>query len=375
MGDRTRRWAGVVTGFAALIMIAYFGLQDMEEATSLEDILGLIAVISPSLVGAYLVWRLPRNAVGWALAGFGFSFTLGLVGEMDSASGSLGGLGAWLSSWLIAANTVLILVVLPLRFPDGKIPSSSYRWVTPTAVVGLLLVVVANTLRDLTTGPTTILGVMASFGVALLGVGVAGAVTACVSRFRHSKGVERQQMKVFAAALGLAIFVMALGLAATGIAVEAVSNALFATSVLVLVGSIALAVLRYRLYDFDRIISRTVSYALLVLILGSIYVLGAVWLPTRLVGQDSPLFVAASTLAVAALFTPIRRVVMRWVDRRFNRSSYDAERVTEAFSARLRNQVDANRLAADWVDVVGGTVEPSVIGIWLRNEQATSEAP
>jgi hypothetical protein len=358
-------------GLAALSMFIYLGLQDVESANFVEDLLGLLAFASPAIVGAYLVWRLPENTVGWALAGFGLTFTLGVVGGTISGTANpLAPWGAWLSEWMWAAGTLLILVVLPLRFPDGKLPSSKFKWVTPTATVGLALVVFGNTLRDLLTFPVAIFGITASIGVVLLGAGVAGAVAACVGRFRRAKGVERQQMKVFAAAVGFAVLVTVLAVATTGMGNEAMTNAIFASAVLVLVGSIAMAVLRYRLYDFDRLVSRTVSYTLLVLILGSVYVLGAVWLPTRLVGQESSLFVAASTLAVAALFTPIRRVVMRWVDRRFNRSSYDAELVAEAFAARLRDQVDADRLAADWAGVVNQALEPSVVSVWLRSDSS-----
>jgi hypothetical protein len=356
-------------GLAALSMLIYVGYQDVDGSILMEDILGVLAFASPAIVGAYLVWRLPGNTVGWALAGFGVTFALGVSGETLSGTGnSLAPLGDWLADWMWAASTFLILVVLPLRFPDGKLPFSSFRWVTPTATFGLVLVVLGNTMRELLSLRMAVFGITASIGVVLLGAGVAGAVIACVSRFRRSKGVERQQMKVFAAALAFSVLVTAAGIAITGMGNEVVGNTVFAASVLVLVASIAVAVLRYRLYEFDRIISRTVTYALLVVILGSVYVTGAVWLPTRLVGQESPLFVAASTLAVAALFTPIRRVVMGWVDRRFNRSSYDAGLVADAFSARLRDQVDANRLAADWADVVGGTLEPSVVGIWVRDD-------
>jgi hypothetical protein len=197
---------------------------------------------------------------------------------------------------------------------------------------------------------------------------VGGAVTACVSRFRRSVGMEHQQMKVFVAALIVSVAGMGLNLVFYEIGDETVANAIFAVFVLVLVGSIAMAVLRYRLYEFDRLIRRTVTYAFLVLILGSIYVMGAVWLPTRLVGQESPFFVAASTLAVAALFTPIRRVVMRWVDRRFNRSAYDAQGIADGFTARTRDRVDADLLAADWADVVTEALEPSLVGVWVRSD-------
>jgi hypothetical protein len=173
-------------------------------------------------------------------------------------------------------------------------------------------------------------------------------------------------MKVFVSSVVFCVSGMALNFLFFGVGNVLVANALFATLVLVLVASIAMAVLRYRLYEFERVISRTVTYSLVVLILGSVYVLGAAWLPTRWAGGESPLFVAGSTLAVAALFTPVRRHVMRWVDRRFNRSSYDAELVTDSLAARLRDQVDADRLAADWADVVSGTLEPSMVGVWVR---------
>jgi hypothetical protein len=173
-------------------------------------------------------------------------------------------------------------------------------------------------------------------------------------------------MRVFVTALVASVVGMGLNLVFYETGNEALANAIFAVFVLVLVGSIAMAVLRYRLYDFDRIMSRTVSYALLVLILGSVYAAGAVWLPTRLAGGESPLFVAGSTLAVAALFSPVRRRVMGWVDRRFNRSGYDAQRVADAFAIRLRDQVDADRLVGDWAEVVTGTLEPSVVGVWVR---------
>jgi hypothetical protein len=149
---------------------------------------------------------------------------------------------------------------------------------------------------------------------------------------------------------------------------EPAANALFAIWVLILVASIALAVLRYRLYDFDRVVSRTASYALLVLILGAVYVVGAVWLPTRIVGEESPLFVAGTTLAVAALFTPIRRRVMNWVDRRFYRSRYQMELVIHEFSSHLQDQVDPDQMASACVGLITDTLRPTTAGVWVRGE-------
>ncbi|MGH8947860.1 MAG: hypothetical protein ACRDXF_03290, partial [Acidimicrobiia bacterium] len=133
-------------------------------------------------------------------------------------------------------------------------------------------------------------------------------------------------------------------------------------------GAVTLAILRYRLFEIDRLISRTVTYAVVAGALALVYGVGAIWLPSRIVGEQTPLFVAGSTLAVAALFNPLRRRVMRWVDRRFNRSSYDLEQITDRFAARLRDQVDADRLADDWAKVVTGTLQPSAVGVWVRGD-------
>jgi hypothetical protein len=384
MSDRTLRWAGVAMGVIALSLFVYAGTLDVEVANPIIDIMGLVAFISPALVGAYLVWRLPQNAVGWTLAGFGLTFTLGVIGETVALTGGpLAAWGAWFSSWAWVASTVLLLVLLPLRFPDGRLPSPRFRWVGPIALVGLGLAVLGLAFRasvSVSDGesdvvvelplnanlPTTLADLAALAGIGLILAAVGGALTACVLRYRRSAGSERQQMKVFVSSVVFCVSGMALNFLFFGVGNVLVANALFATLVLVLVASIAMAVLRYRLYEFERVISRTVTYSLVVLILGSVYVLGAAWLPTRWAGGESPLFVAGSTLAVAALFTPVRRHVMRWVDRRFNRSSYDAELVTDSLAARLRDQVDADRLAADWADVVSGTLEPSMVGVWVR---------
>jgi hypothetical protein len=134
---------------------------------------------------------------------------------------------------------------------------------------------------------------------------------------------------------------------------------------LLVAGAVTLAVLRYRLYEIDRLISRTVTYTVLAVVLAIVYGFGAVWLPSRVVGEQTPLFVAGSTLAVAALFNPLRRRVMRWVDRRFNRSSYDAEQIADAFAVRLRDEVDPERLADEWATTVVRALQPSSIGVWL----------
>ena len=312
-------------GLVSSAMFVYMSVQNSEEPVLLVDILGLLAFTSPAVVGAYLAWRVPGNPVGLILAGFGLTFTLGVLGESLAATESpLTSWGVWFGTWQWAMSMGLILVQLPLRFPDGKLLSTRYRWVTPVMFAGLAMLIFGNAFWEstlVTVGDTQFdialpLGLPVSgevfdtvslFGLALMLAAVAGAVVSAIMRFRRSTGIERQQMKVFAGALSISVVGMALNLILYELGNEPAANALFAIWVLVLVSSIAVAVLRYRLYDFDRIVSRTVSYALLVLILGAVYVAGAVWLPTRIVGEQSPLFVAGSTLAVAALFTPDSR--------------------------------------------------------------------
>ncbi len=381
-----RRWLGVVIGLLGLAMFMYMAMQDWDTQNLLIDILGLLAFVSPAIVGAYLVWRLPDNPIGLILAGFGLTFTLGVIGESLAAiDHPLTSWGVWFGTWQWALSMGLILVLLPLRFPDGRLPSSRYRWVTPVMLVGLAMLIFGNAFKEsalVTVGgtevevplplglplPADVFDTVSLLGLVLMLVAVGGAVVGAVMRFRRSTGIERQQMKVFAGALSISIVGMTLNLILYELGNEPAANALFAIWVLVLVASIALAVLRYRLYDFDRVISRTVSYALLVLILGAVYVVGAVWLPTRIVGEQSPLFVAGSTLAVAALFTPIRRSVMGWVDRRFYRSRYQMEQVMDDFSSHLQDQVDPDQMASDWVGLVTDTLRPTTAGVWLKSD-------
>ena len=172
-----------------------------------------------------------------------------------------------------------------------------------------------------------------------------------IARYRRGEGVERQQIKVLLWVGAVAVIFFSVDTQGVGgpIWLGSVLNVVFS----IFVGAaVTLAVLRYRLFEIDRLISRTVTYAVLAGALALVYGFGAVWLPSRIVGEQTPLFVAGSTLAVAGLFNPLRRLVMRWVDRRFNRSSYDFEQITDRFAARLRDQVDADRLADDWAAVV-----------------------
>ena len=192
------------------------------------------------------------------------------------------------------------------------------------------------------------------------------AFVGAVGRFRRSSGIERQQIKVFAGALVVGLVGVMLNLVLYESGFEILANILFGSLVVVtLVTSIAVAVLRYRLYDFGLVIRRTVTYGLVSVVLAGVYV-GSVLGLQGLLGSNDPLAVAASTLAAAALFQPVRRRVQRFVERRFDRSRYDAERVVDALSSRLRQEVDLDGLTTDLTAVVGQTLRPVTVSLWLR---------
>jgi hypothetical protein len=193
-----------------------------------------------------------------------------------------------------------------------------------------------------------------------------------VRRFVRSNGEERSQIKWVALAGACVASILTLLLVVFGMeSIDQVwGELLLIAGVVAVPTSVAIAVLRYRLYEIDRLVSRTVGYVVVLGVLTVVYVIGAVWLPTRLLGEQSPLFVAASTLIVAGLFGPLRKRVVVWVDRRFYRARYDADRVAEAFSSRLRDQIDLTDLTTDWVDVIAATLRPTTIGVWVSERSS-----
>lgn len=380
-----RRWLGVLIALASLTVLIYGQTQAVQSDGWLVDVMALLAIASPTVTGAYLVWRLPENPVGLILAGFGLTFTLGAIGEgVAAAGGPMAGWGAWLGTWQWAASLVLLLVFLPLFFPDGRLPSARYRWVLPVALTGLGLVVFGNAFvpsvtLDTVTPPATIdlpisapqlsslFEPAAVLGMVMVLVTVGAALFGAVQRYRRSTGTEHQQIKVFAGALAASVTVMALNLVLYELGYFVVANVVFTLFVLMLVASIAVAVLRYRLYDFDRVIRRTLTYGMVTVFLAGVYV-GCVLGLQALLGSNDPLAVAASTLAAAALFQPVRRRVQGFVDSRFDRQRYDAGRVVDNFGTRLRDEVDLEGLTTDLTAVVGSTLRPASVTLWLREE-------
>jgi hypothetical protein len=207
--------------------------------------------------------------------------------------------------------------------------------------------------------------VAAGLALAVTGLAVLVGAASLVLRFRRARGVERQQLKWMAFAAALALVAVAAVTVGAAMNEQAVVVGVSGVYMAVLPLAIGAAILRYRLYDLDRIVSRTLAYGLLTVLLGLGYA-GVVLGLGRLLPQGSSLVVAAATLAVAGVFQPARRRVQRVVDRRFNRRRYDAAQTIAAFSDRLRQQVDLDALAAELLAVVDQTMQPTSVSLWLR---------
>jgi hypothetical protein len=363
---------------AVLYHLNHSARRDLSGAVS-----NLVAYTTFTVMGSLIIARRPGHLIGWLFSAIGLSATLAVLAEeyakyaLVTSPGSLpfGLAAAWASSWLWAPSVVLPTSLLLLVFPDGQLPSRRWRPVAWTATGILATVMVANALvpGQLNSLPhlTNPLGidplasvlnrVLAVTGPLYLMV-TASCVVAVAVRFRRSRGDERQQLKWFAYAAGLLLGFLLLNQLASD-----PNNLFFGIGLTLFPLATGIAVLRYRLYDIDRLISRTLVYGLLTVLLGAVYVVGVFGLGRLLnpVTGESALAVAASTLAVAALFQPARRRVQAVVDRRFNRRRYDAARTVEAFSLRLRDQVELDMLSAELLTVVDQTMQPTAVSLWL----------
>jgi hypothetical protein len=399
---RPRRWPGVVAwtlwalAMAACLVIPW--LDRLLRQASRPDLTQWdarpgVALVSAATVGAVLASRRPQHPVGWLLlAQVASNLATGAAAQY-LAWGLLAGdpLPATRAVAVFypasAGGGLLLLGFVLLLTPTGKLPSPGWRWWARAMVaVPLLLLVVLVTLAPGSVdtsqqglgspfdfpGLGGALLVVNQLALAFTTLAVAVCAGSLVARFRRARGVERQQLRWVAVAA--ALLVVAAGAALVGLALDATEVVTWAISAWVagLPLAIGAAVLRYRLYDLDRIISRTLAYGLLTLLLGGGYAAVVLGLG-QLLGQDSSLVVAAATLAVAALFQPARRRIQQAVDRRFNRRRHDAAETIQAFSTHLRDQLDLDTLSAELLAVVEETMQPNQASLWLR-PQASSTA-
>jgi hypothetical protein len=375
-----------------VVVFAFFYRDD------LRGLAILLAVVSNALVGAVLASHRPRNPVGWffvfgaasyAVSEATFRYAVyGLV--IDPGSLPLARAMAWPATWLWAPGVLLVLVFLPLYFPDGRLLSPRWRpvvwlaifvsgaavviWAFYPGKVGYFAWDITNPLGLAALRPA-IAGLEVVMAVLFLGI-LLSSVVSLVVRFRRSQGQERQQMKwlTYAAATVVGMVLLTTLLEAANLVFLSEMAGLAAD--LLIAGipvGVGIAVLRYRLYDIDVVINRTLVYGSLTALLALVYLGGVTATQTifrTLTGeQEQPqLAIVVSTLIIAALFNPLRRRIQAFIDRRFYRSKYDARKTLEAFSAQLREETDLNALSEDLVGVVRETMQPAHVSLWLRPE-------
>jgi hypothetical protein len=380
--------ASLTLGLLGLVLES---LNGQPITDSLVVVIALLAITFP-LVGAVVAARRPRNPLGWIFCVIGLSYGLTVTGEayavyaVRTAPDALPGVGlmSWLGNWAWALGLGLLMTFALLLFPDGRLPSRNWRpvaWLSTVSIIlsgGLgaawtwpqrSLALLESEVEGLEHAPRLVHVLVQARGPLMLGCGLA-SVVALVLRFRRSRGVERQQLKwfTFAGAVTVAGLVLILFPSQFGW-IGPVSPLVTVPILVSMPVAAGVAILRYRLYDIDRIINRTLVYGLVTAVLAGVYaavvlIFGQVF---GGIGDHPPNWVVAgATLAVAALFQPARRRIQAVVDRRFNRRKFDAAKTVEAFSVRLRDEVDLDALTAELLVVVDQTIQPTRASLWLR---------
>jgi hypothetical protein len=382
----------VLGGLVLALTVAEVPLADMAHDLSVS--VAVAAAVSLVLAGVGLVvaWRQPRDLMGWILlagAVFGClnndaSLYTALVYRLGHKL-PLGPVAVLVQpSW---APAIVAFGLAVLLFPDGRAPSPRWRWVLAVYLVAGVLwmagtvgfsagAIIAHDVHVDSGGNLLVLahptggaawwGVVQNLFFLLLGVFWLASLGGQVVSYRRSAGERRQQLKwlMSGAAIALVGGVLTLALSGSHGFLQVLSGLTFA-GIAALPVSIGVGVLKYRLFDIDRIISRTLAYAVMTGLLVGLYA-GLVLLATRVLSAGSQVAVAASTLAAAALFNPLRRRVQRGVDRRFNRARYDTDRMVAQFAARLKDAVDLNSVRDDLAGVVHTALEPAHVSVWIR---------
>jgi hypothetical protein len=357
----------------------------------------LLVTVPFAVVGVVVARRQPRNPMGWLLAGVGVLVMLANLGSLyallDYRLGHrlpFGPVAVLLDvSWEPA---LMLLPLAILLFPDGRLPSARWRWVlaayltvsaTYLAMLGAVAVGAVAGHRIVIDSDGGLAAVdfphgwLAAGQHAILPVYVAfwlSFVTRQVQAWRRADGERRQQLKWLAT--GAAVSIAAITIDVVGPTLGGAREPALVQAAGVIVGlfvaalpvGIGVGILKYRLYDIDRIISRTLAYAIVTGLLAGLYV-GLVLLATRVLSVHTPVAVAASTLAAAALFNPLRRRVQRAVDRRFNRARYDADQTIATFAARLKDAVDLDSVRDDLATVVDHALEPAHVSVWISQHR------
>jgi hypothetical protein len=400
MSKRISFWLPWLSWVIFLVITFFTELFTVKNASFelLSDIFYDLVLLIFITVGAFIASHRPKNPIGWIICATTLIWSLSVfaiqygVYSLITAPGSLP-VGVFVSLFGGVGRTIgwfLIITFLLLLFPNGHLPSPRWR---PLAwlIAGLLVADSFTLIFD----PTPFINVDPDLAAVQNPLGISGTsalfdhfntlvnlllfatAVACIAsvfvRFRRAKGDERQQLKwlAYGTVLSLLVIVAIIFSIFTNVDLGFLSSALFYLPLLIISISAGIAIMRYRLYNIDVLINRTLVYGALTALLALIY-FGLVFILQSLVraltGQISqtPLVIVGSTLVIAALFTPLRRRIQQVIDRRFYRRKYDAARIVEAFSATLRNEVDLDQLREHLIKVVQVTMQPAHVSLWLR---------
>jgi hypothetical protein len=386
----------LLVGGIALAQVAGSTAPGRPYYDPVDAVFGLATVLTFSVVGVIIASRQPRNAIGWIFCGIGLVVSLhnltGGYAEYRLAggygTGSLAETAAWFSAWSWTLWLYVPTTFLLLLFPDGRLPSPRWRpvaWCAALGVIGFVgYALNPGPLEDFprVVNPygvdSPILEAVGLAGAILAGASMLASAVSLIVRMRRAGRVERQQIKWLA--YGGAVVV---GAIFVGGVISIWSGE--AGISLVIIGLLGVpiftgvAIARYRLYDIDIVINRTLVYGSLTGALALVYFGGVTAtqaLFRNITGQEQlpQLVIVVSTLLIAALFTPLRRRIQSFIDRRFYRAKYDARKILEAFSVRLRDETDLEALNEDLVEVVRETMQPAHVSLWLRPEKALKGA-
>jgi hypothetical protein len=398
-GSRTTAVDAPLGRIAQAVLI---GVLVVGVVLAMPDLVSVSNFLAYGAVGAFVAVRRPRNHIGWILVAlaFGFIATSAMPTDIEAVKAGTSSipdfLAAWVGTWA-GGSAFLAYATLAMIFPSGRLPAGLWRRPTlGSLVLGTGVVVLGAIVPEFPFSPdagVTNLMIPNRFALippidfhfpvsaeaffTLIPIGVfAVGVLSAVQRYRRATGVERLQLRWLMASLVFAFAALVIGLVGfvtvgleSGIPIWAPALVAYPTIPL----AVGIAVMRYRLFDIDRLISRGLSWAVLSGVLIAVYA-GAVLLLQTLLGsviQGQTVAVAASTLLAAALFQPLRRRVQVAVDHRFNRAGYDAERTATDFADRLRDEVDLASVSGDIVGVVDIALRPATIGIWIRPSTST----
>jgi hypothetical protein len=387
----------VALGILLLASLAVFlvisvllpGQNSTSTSNVTESAAGVAFVLAFTAVGVVVARREPRNPMGWLLIAVPLAVQAGSIGpayayldyKVHHGMLPLGRVAILLSgAWEYA---ILLLPLVILLFPDGR-PGPRWRWPL-RAYLALCVVFVAGTLAVAVeafglrrpvdangnlvglshpVGAVAWVGPVQSIGFAACAVLVLAAVGYQALSYRRATGERRQQLKCLGAGAGTLIACFAVN-SATGGGSGLIGDVSFSVGFTALPVAMGVGILRYRLYEIDRLVSRTLTYAILTALLVGAFI-GLIALTTNTLAFSSRVGVAASTLIAAALFNPLRKRIQRVVDRRFNRARYDAEATVAAFTARLRDAVEIDAIRADLLDAVNRAVQPTHASVWIR---------